>query len=129
MSFFGNLNRAAYVKASNTVRCGYKTSSCATKLVLHFMELENGRPLYVIMPNTLLGRRPARAVKRVVLLLPDGPNIASSSPRRTMPLTPLSTILLDFGSVEEQQLLPFVDKSMLYATSSNCSINLTILII
>jgi hypothetical protein len=87
------------------------------------MELEKAWPLYVIVPETFPGNLPARAVKSVVLPLPDGPSIASSSPGRTIPLAPLSTVLVDFGSLEVNQV-PFVDKLTLYATSANCKTNL-----
>lgn len=48
-------------------------------------------------PEIFPGSLPARAVRRVVLPLPDGPSIATSSPGRAIPVTPLSIVRVTLG--------------------------------
>lgn len=55
------------------------------------------------MPETFPASLPARAVKRVVLPLPEGPSIAVSSPGFATPVTPVRTFLLSFDSLRKTQ--------------------------
>ncbi|KAF5762164.1 hypothetical protein HanXRQr2_Chr16g0773561 [Helianthus annuus] len=103
VKFLGNLNIAAYVKVSKTVRCGYNTSSCVTKPIFRFTKLEKGWPLYVMLPEIFPSSLPPRAVSKVVFPLPDGPSMASNSPGRTTPLTPLRIVRVLFDSCEVKQ--------------------------
>lgn len=85
------------------------------------MEPENGWPLYVMVPEIFVDNdRPARAVSKVVLPLPDGPSIARSSPGLTRPVTPLSNVLVGFGLEEVKYLHSEASSGILYPTSSNC---------
>lgn len=90
------------------------------------MLFESEFPLYVIVPVTFPVSLPARAVSKVVLPLPEGPNIAVNSPGLATPVTPFSTFLVTFDSFPKTQpfLFWFV-KVMLYETSSNYNIKKT----
>jgi hypothetical protein len=105
-------------RVSDTVRCGYRMSSWATKPVRRFMVPEKGCPLYVIFPDSLPLRRPPRAVRRVVLPLPDGPSIARISPGQTIPVIPFSMVFSWLLQVPPQHN-PFWSSLTLYTTSSN----------
>ncbi|GAB2234185.1 hypothetical protein Droror1_Dr00003424 [Drosera rotundifolia] len=88
------------------------------KPVFRFIELENVCPLYVMVRVNFPGKRPPRAVRSVVLPLPDGPSIARSSPGGTMPVMPERMVRVGFGPGDENGLSAGLDL-ILYVTSSN----------
>ncbi|KAJ0815217.1 hypothetical protein HanPSC8_Chr17g0794991 [Helianthus annuus] len=109
VKLLGSLNIAAYVKVSKTVRCGYNTSSCVTKPIFRLTELEKVWPQYVMLPESFPDSLPPRAANKVVFPLPDGPSMASNSPGRTTPLTPLRTVRVLFESAEVNKQRSFPD--------------------
>lgn len=122
VKLFGSLRSAVNTRVSKTVRWGYRTSSWATKPVLLFMAPEKGWLLYVIFPDNLPLRRPPRAVRSVVLPLPDGPNIASISPGQTIPVIPFNMVFsLELHELPQQS--PFCSSLTLYTSSSNCKMS------
>lgn len=75
-------------------------SSCETKPVNLFVALDMGLSLNVMVPERLLLRRLPRALRRVVLPLPEGPRTASIWPGQTIPVMPFKIVFsagMEFG--------------------------------
>nr|GMD96191.1 ABC transporter G family member 6 [Ipomoea batatas]GMD98379.1 ABC transporter G family member 6 [Ipomoea batatas] len=96
---WGSLSRAVKRSVSFTVRCGYRTSSCATNPVRRLMEPENG---WLFM--------------------------ARISPGHTMPVTPFRivfSLVLDFPVQHD----PLSSPPTLYTTSSNWNIMASLMLV
>lgn len=119
VKLLGSRRSAVKKRVSQTVRWGYRTSSWATNPVLRLMQPEKGWPLYMTLPEKVLERRPPRADRRVVLPLPDGPNMARNSPGQTIPVIPFKIV---FSLLFHDPIHWLVCSILtLYTTSSNCT--------
>ena len=74
-----------------------------------------------MLPEIFPGSLPARAVSNVVFPLPEGPSMASNSPGRTTPLTPLRRIRFVFDLGEIRPFSSSDGPLIVYAKSSNCT--------